>query len=84
MIMNYEVKKAILDKIKEYDRIFLFRHIRNDGDCVGATKGFKEIIKATGPIRKYTLSTRSLQSILNLWVPRTSPLKKAPTKAPLV
>ena len=47
--MNYEVKKAILDKIKEYDRIFLFRHIRNDGDCVGATKGFKEIIKATWP-----------------------------------
>ena len=34
--MNYEVKQAILQKIKEYDRIFLFRHVRNDGDCLWA------------------------------------------------
>ena len=37
--MNYEIKKQILDKMQEYDRIILFRHVRNDGDCVGATKG---------------------------------------------
>ena len=42
--MNHEIKKAILEKIKEYNKIFLFRHIRNDGDCVGATKGLKAII----------------------------------------
>ena len=47
--MNYEIKKQILDKIKEYRKIFLFRHIRNDGDCVGATKGLKEIILASFP-----------------------------------
>ena len=47
--MNYEVMKAILNKIKEYDRIMLFRHIRIDGDCVGSTKGLKAIIKATWP-----------------------------------
>ena len=47
--MSIEIKKAILDKIKEYNKIFLFRHIRNDGDCVGATKGLKEIITATWP-----------------------------------
>jgi len=33
--MNYEVMKEILEKIKEYDRIMLFRHIRIDGDCTG-------------------------------------------------
>ena len=46
---NFEVKQQILDKIKEYNRIFLFRHVRNDGDCVGATKGLKSIITATWP-----------------------------------
>ena len=47
--MSFEQKQIILNKIKEYDRIMLFRHIRNDGDCVGATKGLKEIIKLTWP-----------------------------------
>ncbi len=47
--MNSAVKKQILDKIKEYDKIFLFRHIRNDGDCVGATKGLKRILQLTYP-----------------------------------
>ncbi len=47
--MNLEVKQAILQKIKEYDTITLFRHIRNDGDCVGATKGMKAILQASFP-----------------------------------
>ena len=47
--MNYEVKQAILQKIKEYDSICIFRHIRNDGDCVGATKGLQAILRATFP-----------------------------------
>lgn len=45
--MSFEIKKQIFDKIKEYNRIFLFRHIRNDGDCVGATKGLKSLIADT-------------------------------------
>ena len=47
--MNYEIKLKILNKIKENDRILLFRHIRNDGDCVGATKGLKQLIRCTWP-----------------------------------
>ncbi len=47
--MNFEIKQTILNKIREYDTIFLFRHVRNDGDCVGATKGMKSIITATWP-----------------------------------
>ena len=47
--MNYETKKQILNKIKENQRIMLFRHIRNDGDCVGATKGLKRLIQCTWP-----------------------------------
>ncbi len=47
--MNTTIKRQILEKIKAYDRILIFRHTRIDGDCVGATKGMKAIIKATWP-----------------------------------
>ncbi len=47
--MNREIMEKILEKIKEYDRIMIFRHVRNDGDCVGATKGFKTILQLTFP-----------------------------------
>ena len=53
--MNEAVKKQILDKIKEYDKIMIFRHIRNDGDCVGATKGFKRILELTFPEKEIYL-----------------------------
>lgn len=47
--MNTAIKQSIFDKIKEYDRILIFRHRRVDGDCVGATKGLKDIICASFP-----------------------------------
>ena len=47
--MNIERMRAILDKIREYDRIILFRHKRPDGDAVGATKGLCEILRLTYP-----------------------------------
>ena len=47
--MNFEIKQTILNKIKEYPTIFIFRHVRNDGDCVGSSKGLKSIITATWP-----------------------------------
>ena len=53
--MNYEIKLEILNKIKEYDRIMLFRHVRNDGDCVGATKGFKRILQLSFPEKEIVL-----------------------------
>ena len=53
--MNFEIKKQILDKIKEYDRIMLFRHVRNDGDCVGATKGLKRILQISFPEKEIYL-----------------------------
>lgn len=50
--MSKQNMEQILNKIKEYDRIMLFRHKRIDGDCTGATKGFKEILKATYPAKE--------------------------------
>ncbi len=54
--MSRELKLAILNKIKEYDRIFLFRHIRPDGDCIGATKGLREIIRLTYPEKEVVIA----------------------------
>ena len=67
--MNLELKQAILQKIKENDRIMLFRHIRNDGDCVGATKGLKEIIKATWPEKEVYLIDRDTAKYLEFMGP---------------
>ncbi len=40
---------TILDKIKEYNKIILFRHFRPDGDAIGSTKGLREILRLTYP-----------------------------------
>ncbi len=46
---NHDAMKAILDKIKTYDRIIIFRHKRPDGDAVGSTMGLREILRLTYP-----------------------------------
>ena len=43
------VLDRIYEEIEKSPSIMLFRHRRIDGDCVGATKGLKGIIKATWP-----------------------------------
>ena len=53
--MNYEIKKQILDKIKEYNKIIIFRHKRPDGDATGSTKGLQRILKLTYPEKEILL-----------------------------
>jgi phosphoesterase RecJ-like protein len=53
--MNIENMRRILDKIKEYDRIIIFRHKRPDGDAVGSTKGFREILRLSFPEKEILL-----------------------------
>lgn len=53
--MKTEVMQQIFGKIKAADVIMLFRHRRIDGDCVGATKGMKGLIKCTWPEKKVYL-----------------------------
>lgn len=36
--------KTILNEIERYDNIFIFHHIRPDGDCLGSQFGLKELI----------------------------------------
>jgi len=74
--MNYEVKKAILEKIREYDRIFLFRHVRPDGDCMGATKGLKEILVSTWPKKEIYLIDKDTAAYLEFMGPDDAPVDK--------
>lgn len=46
---------AILDKIKQYDTIIIFRHLRPDGDAVGSSKGLREILRLSFPEKKVLL-----------------------------
>ena len=47
--------QIILDKIKEYKRIIIFRHLRPDGDAIGSTKGLWRILKLTYPEKEIYL-----------------------------
>ena len=53
--MSFEKKQAILQKIKEYDQIMIFRHFRPDGDCVGASRGLKTILQLSFPEKEILL-----------------------------
>lgn len=47
--MNTDTLERMLDKIKAYDKIMIFRHRRPDGDCVGASKGLKQMLRLSFP-----------------------------------
>lgn len=64
--MNENMKK-ILDKIKEYDKILLFRHFRPDGDAVGSTRGLAEILKLTYPEKKIYLQNTDFSDYLSFY-----------------
>ena len=72
--MNETVKQNILQKIKDYDRIMLFRHVRNDGDCVGATKGLKRILQLTWPEKEILLIDADTAKYLEFMGPEDEPV----------
>ena len=44
-----EAEKAVLEKIKQYDKIVISRHIRPDGDAIGSTKGLCSSLRLSFP-----------------------------------
>ena len=59
-----ENMKIILDKIKEYDKILIFRHFRPDGDAIGSTKGFARILQLSFPEKKIYLQNSDFSDYL--------------------
>lgn len=59
-----ETMQIILNKIKEYDKIFIFRHFRPDGDAIGSTNGLATILKNTYPEKEIHLQNADFSDYL--------------------
>ena len=53
---NLEIKRDILEKIKEYRRIIIARHQRPDGDAIGSSHGLAHILRLTFPEKEIIVS----------------------------
>ena len=62
--MTNEKIIAIYNKIKEYDRIVLFRHFRPDGDAIGSTKGLQALLKLNFPEKEIYLQNDDFSQYL--------------------
>lgn len=72
--MNLPVMQEILNEIKQSQRIMLFRHIRMDGDCAGATKGLKGILRCTFPEKEILLVDEQKSEFLSFLGPDDQPV----------
>ncbi|MBE6610006.1 MAG: bifunctional oligoribonuclease/PAP phosphatase NrnA [Ruminococcaceae bacterium] len=63
--MNITAARQVLDTIKEYDRIIIFRHFRPDGDAVGSTKGLRRILQLSFPEKEIVLQNCDFSDYLS-------------------
>ncbi len=63
--MNLTVAKQVLDTIKEFNRIIIFRHFRPDGDAIGSTKGLKRILELSFPEKEIILQNCDFSDYLS-------------------
>ena len=50
---NLELKRAILQKIEEFQTIIIARHVKPDGDCIGSPLGLREILRLSFPEKEF-------------------------------
>ena len=72
--MNREMTRTIVDTIEAYPTIFLFRHARMDGDCAGASKGLKEMLRASYPDKTVLLVDAQQSDFLAFLGPDDDPV----------
>ena len=53
--MTATFARQVLDTIKQYNKIIIFRHFRPDGDAIGSTKGLQRILRLTYPEKNILL-----------------------------
>ena len=63
--MNMATAREVLNKIKEYDRIIIFRHFRPDGDAIGSTKGLHRILHLSYPEKEIVLQNCDFSDYLS-------------------
>ena len=72
--MNRETMQAILQKIKENDRIIITRHFRPDGDAVGSTKGLWKILQLSFPEKEILLINEDQSAYLSFLGGESEPI----------
>jgi len=63
--MNITTARKVLDTIKEYDKIIIFRHFRPDGDAIGSTKGLQRILQLSFPKKEIVLQNCDFSDFLH-------------------
>ncbi len=74
---NINQMQAVLDKIKEYNRIIIFRHTRPDGDAMGSTKGLARILKLSYPEKEIYLQNSDYSDYLSFMGGEDKPIDDA-------
>ena len=63
---NYkQLFNEIINKIEKYEKVIIVRHIRPDGDCVGASLGLREILRDTYPLKEIYVIAKDFAENLN-------------------
>lgn len=73
--MKNEAMQAVLQKIKEYDRIIITRHFRPDGDAIGSTKGLWTILKLSFPEKEILLLNEDYSEYLEFLGGESEPIE---------
>lgn len=63
--MNMTIARKVLETIKEFDKIIIFRHFRPDGDAIGSTKGLKRILQLSFPKKEIVLQNCDFSDYLS-------------------
>ena len=63
--MNLCAACEVLETIKEYNRIIIFRHFRPDGDAIGSTKGLHRILQLSFPEKEIVLQNCDFSDYLS-------------------
>lgn len=71
--MHEEIKRAILDSIRAHERIILTRHLRPDGDAVGATMGLCRLLRRAFPDKRIWLANDDYAAALAFLGPEGEP-----------
>ncbi len=59
-----ETMQAILDKIIQYDKIIITRHVRPDGDAIGSSRGLAAMLRLSFPDKKIYVQTEDRSDYL--------------------
>ena len=63
--MNLCAAREVLETIKEYNKIIIFRHFRPDGDAIGSTKGLHRILQLSFPEKEIVLQNCDFSDYLS-------------------